>query len=206
MGTDHFNSKAATWDQDPDTVVRAGEVAAAVAATVPLRSHTRLLEYGAGTALVSQAFADQVGSLTLADNSAGMRAVMLDKVEAGTLPPGTRIWDLDLEHHEPVPAERFDVVVSSLVLHHVHDLARVLSGFATLLEPGGCVAIADLDTEDGSFHANTHDFDGPHGFDRAALSAALESAGFVEVSVVDCTTITKDDTAYPVFLATARRP
>lgn len=204
MGTEHFDSEAADWDQDPDKVSRAGEVAAAVAAAVPLAPGTRLLEYGAGTGLVTQALGARVGRAVLADNSSGMRAVMRQKVEAGALPAGTEVWDLDLEH-DPTPDEEFDLVVTSMVLHHVRDLPAVLAGFAALLRPGGHACIADLDREDGSFHEHRHDFDGHHGFDRAELGDALREAGFAQVTIEDCTSIDKEGTAYPVFLAVAVR-
>ena len=95
------------------------------------------------------------------------------KVADGQLPADTRVWDLDLESGS-APDERFDLVVASLVLHHVHDIPRVLAGFRDLLDPGGHVAIADLDTEDGSFHAQVHDFDGHPGFDRDQIVRWLE--------------------------------
>ena len=42
-----------------------------------------MLEYGAGTGLVSQAMRDAVGPVTMADTSGGMRDVMRAKVDAG---------------------------------------------------------------------------------------------------------------------------
>ena len=203
MGTSHFDDKAATWDDDPDKVRHSQDVARAVASAVPTDGRTRLLEYGAGTGLVTQALLGRVGPVTLADSSAGMREVLQRKVDAGVLPADARVWALDLET-EPVPGDRFDLVVSSLVLHHVHRLDVVLAAFAELLDPGGHLCIADLDREDGSFHSD--DFGGHHGFDRDELAAALGAAGFTGVRVADCTTIPKEGTAYPVFLATARRP
>ena len=50
-----FDDKAATWDDDPAKVERAGEVARAIRAAVPLNTSVRMLEYGAGTGLVTQA-------------------------------------------------------------------------------------------------------------------------------------------------------
>lgn len=203
--SEHFDLTAATYD-DPTKERRAAEIAAAIGAALPLRPGLRVLEYGAGTGLVARALTglQEAMALTLADNSDGMRAVLDSKIQDGRLPAGTRVLALDLEQEEP-PAERFDLVVSSLVLHHVPDLDRVLAGFATLLDDGGHVAIADLDQEDGSFHAHLHDFDGHSGFDRGALTEALGRAGLTDVSVADCTEIDRDGTPYPVFLATARR-
>lgn len=204
MGTEHFDQHAETWDDDEDKVRRSEEIARVIAAAVPTAADTRLLEYGAGTGLVTQALLDRAGPVTLADNSSGMRAVLQRKVADERLPAGTRIWDLDLEHQD-APDERFDLVVSSMVLHHVHDLDAVLARLAALLDDGGHLCVADLDAEDGSFHAHTHDFDGRHGFDRAELTRALEAAGFAVEGFRECTPIEKEGTAYPVFLVTARR-
>ncbi|MFD1504822.1 class I SAM-dependent methyltransferase [Georgenia yuyongxinii] len=202
MGTEHFDATAADWDRDEQKVARAHEVAQAVAAAVSLSARTRVLDYGAGTGLVTQALAGRIGPATLADSSSGMRDVILEKIGSGAL-PAARVWDLDLEA-QPPPDERFDLIVTSLVLHHIKALPRVLSRFTELLAPGGYLCIADLDREDGSFHG--HDFDGHHGFDRAELSVQLEDAGLVDVSVRDCTEYVRDGVTYSVFLAVARRP
>ena len=200
----HFDDKAATWDDDPDKQRQSGEVAAAIAARVPLRPRVRLLEYGAGTALVTTALLPHLpeAEVTLVDSSTGMRRVLADKVADGRLPSPTRVWGLDLEA-QPVPLERFDLVVTSNVLHHVGELDRVLSGFAELLDSGGHVAVADLDREDGSFH--DHDFGGHHGFDRAEVASRLAAAGFVDVTVGDAGHVHKQDRDYPVFLAVGCR-
>jgi predicted TPR repeat methyltransferase len=199
MSTNHFDDRAATWDDDPAKIERAQVVADAIRATVDLDTNTRLLEYGAGTGLVSAALRDAVGSVTLADTSAGMRQVMADKVAAGVL-PDARIWDLDLATTPP-PDERFDLVVTVLTLHHIPDLAPVLAGFATLLAGGGHLCIVDLEEEDGSFHGA--DFDGHHGFAPAELDAQLVAAGFTDVEHQRVHELERDGRSYPLFLATA---
>lgn len=203
MGTEHFDRHAETWDDDEDKQRRSEEIAGAVAASVATTSDTRLLEYGAGTGLVTQALLDRVGPVTLADNSAGMRTVLQHKVADGRLPRDARIWDLDLERAD-APQERFDLIVSSMVLHHVHDLDTVLSRLAAMLDDGGRLCVADLDLEDGSFHADTHDFDGHPGFDREELTRALEAAGLEAVGWDSCAAVEKHGRTYPVFLVTAR--
>lgn len=205
MDTSHFDEQAATWDDDADKLRRAHEVARAVESAASIPDAARLLEYGAGTGLVTQALLAMFRDLqvTLADNSSGMRQVLEQKIASGALPHQARVWDVDLER-QPPPADHFDLIVTSLVLHHVHDLATVLSAFAKLLDPGGQLCIADLDQEDGTFHP--HGFDVHHGFDRQELAAALEQAGFVDVTITDCTQIDRDGTAYGVFLAVAQLP
>lgn len=198
-----FDERAAAWDDDPAHVERAQVVAGAIREAVPLDSSVRLLEYGAGTGLVSQALCDTVGLITVADTSAGMRKVMEDKVAAGVL-PGARVWELDLSS-APLPAseERFDLIVTVLALHHLPRLEPVLSNFATLLAEGGYLAIVDLDEEDGTFHGDG--FDGHHGFDHDALANDLRKAGFANVSFRRCHEVVRDGRTYPLFLATATR-
>ena len=200
----HFDEQAATWDEDQSKVDRAQTVADVLAGVIPLRGDERLLEYGAGTGLVAQALGERVGVITLADSSAGMREAMARKIDAGALPSNVRVWDLDLTSDD-VPEDRFDLIVSSLVLHHIKDLPRVLAGFHELLDAGGHVAIADLDQEDGSFHEHVHDFGGHNGFDRAQLQANLEAAGFEDVRFTDAGEVQKEGRAFGLFLASARK-
>ncbi|MGH9232283.1 MAG: class I SAM-dependent DNA methyltransferase [Acidimicrobiales bacterium] len=201
MGTNSFDDKAATWDADPAKVERAQAVARAIRATVPLDRSTRLLEYGAGTGLVTQFLRDAVGPVTMADTSAGMRDVMLAKVQAGVIADAL-VWDLDLATGS-VPEARFDLIVTVMTLHHIHHLDRALRGFAHLLVEGGHLCVVDLDEEDGSFHSDG--FDGHHGFERSALASQLADAGFAGISFQDCHEVVRDGARYPLFLASCTR-
>lgn len=200
--TGDFDEMAKTWDDDPAKVERAQVVAARIAQRLAPTTTTRLFEYGAGTALVAQALRDHVGPMTLADSSEGMRQAMAAKVAEGDLPTDARILALDLGA-DSVPDERFDLIVTVQVLHHIHDLARVLAAFAALTDPGGHLCIVDLEAEDGSFHGDG--FGGHHGFHRAELAAQIESAGFHDVSFEHAYDLDKDGHAYPLFLAVATR-
>jgi ubiquinone/menaquinone biosynthesis C-methylase UbiE len=198
---DTFDERAATWDE-PAKVERAERTAAAIKARVPLSGTTRLFEYGAGTGLVSQALQDAVGPITLADTSAGMREQIQRKIDDGAL-QDARVWDLDLSAGAAPPDERFDLVVTSLVLHHVERIDEALRAFAALLEPGGHLCVLDFDHEDGSFHGEH--FHGHNGFHRHEFGALLEDAGFRDVTFEDCGTVDREGRDYPLFLATATR-
>ena len=197
-----FDAKAATWDDDPEKVRRAQAAATAIRAAVPFDAATRLLEYGAGTGLVSQFLAPDVGSVTLAEPSAGMRSVMADKIANATLPADARVWDLDLSAAD-APNEQFDVIVTVMTLHHIVDLTSVLTSFAALLSGGGHLCIVDLQSEDGSFHRHDPAFEGHHGFALGSLTERLHAAGFADVQITDCGTFDKDGTTYALFLAVA---
>ncbi len=203
MTDNRFDEKAATWDADPSHVERAVAVAGAIRAALPLDPSTRVLEYGAGTGLVSQHLRPAVGPITMVDTSAGMRAVMLDKIAAGVI-PNARVWDLDLGRDDlTLPDEQFDLVVTVMTLHHVHDTRTVLANFGALLAPDGHLAIVDLDHEDGSFHYDG--FDGHHGFDHGQLTGDLAHAGFGAVTFQPCHHVVRDGREYPMFLALASR-
>lgn len=201
MSTNPFDEKAATWDDDPAKVQRATAVASAIRATGVLGRSMRMLEYGAGTGLVTQALRDAVGPVTMADSSSGMREVMRAKIDAGAI-TDARVWDLDLTSGA-VPDERFDLIVTVMTLHHIPDLAPVLAGFADLLDPGGRLCVVDLEEEDGSFHGA--DFAGHHGFRRSTVASDLAAAGFTDVVFQGCGDVVRDGATYPLFLATCVR-
>ncbi len=201
VSTNSFDERAATWDDDPAKVERARAVARAIGGAVPLDRSMRMLEYGAGTGLVTQALQDSVGPVTLADTSTGMRDVIQDKIDSGAI-TNARVWDLDLAT-QPAPDERFDLVVTVMTLHHITNVHPVLAGFAHLLEEGGHLCVVDLDEEDGSFHGA--DFKGVHGFERSRLSSHLADAGFTEIVFSDCGDVDRGGVRYPLFLVTCAR-
>lgn len=207
---DRFSEEAATWDQKPGHAAGAQSVAQVIRRALPLRRDMRALEIGGGTGLLARALADDLGSVVVTDVAPGMVEVArqalanahYDRWEA-------RRYDIE---HDPVPDERFDLVLGLLTLHHMGDVAAVVSVCARLLVPGGYVALVDLDHDaDGSFHADVHDFHGHDGFLRSEVRAWLEAAGLVEVSVSNAGAVTRqtDDGAdrdFPMFLAIGRRP
>jgi len=202
MGSRHFDGVAAQWDEDPRKIERARAVADGIRTQVPLSSETALLEYGAGTGLLSFELAEEVGPITLADSSEGMLEVAGRKVaDAGRA--NTEVIELDLER-DPPPERRYDLVVTMMTLHHIMAIDAVLAAFRNLLRTGGTLAIADLDKEDGTFHPagmNVH-----HGFERAELERRLRQTGFTDVRFDDCFTVERDNGHYPMFLAVATRP
>lgn len=196
-----FDARAESWD-DASKLKRAADVAAAMRRALPLSRSMKALEYGAGTGLLSFCLRDALGQITLADSSAGMRAVAKRKIAAANA-GDMRVIDLDLTR-DPAPAERYDLIFSMMTLHHVPDAPRVLADFHSLLNPGGWLCQADLDAEDGSFHGP--EVDVHHGFERGALRSWLAAAGFTDVAVGDCCSIWHGERSYSIFLAAGRKP
>jgi ubiquinone/menaquinone biosynthesis C-methylase UbiE len=195
-----FDERAKEWDT-PDRIERAAEVAAVIGAAVPLSGTERAIEVGAGTGLLGLRFAGRLQELVLTDPSTGMLEVAAEKVRREGL-KNVRTQQFDLTA-DTMPVQ-FDLLVSLLMLHHVEDTAAALAAMRALVATGGRIAVADLDTEDGSFH--TAEAEGIHhlGFDRGDLGRLAEAAGFVDVAFRTAATIEDEGRRYPLFLLTAR--
>lgn len=208
-----FDSRAKTWDSDPKKVERAAKVAQAIRAALPLQPGMTALEVGCGTGLLSFALQTDFAHLTLADTSEGMLDVLAAKIADSGVRNMTPL-KLDLTT-DPVsrqarqPASCFDVTCSLMTLHHIPDTGHILRQFHALLKPGGWLAIADLDAEDGTFHTDGAT-DVHLGFERAALQRQVESAGFGEVKFSTPYIIRKKigetEKSFPVFLLIAQKP
>ena len=204
MTTTDFDSRAETWDEDPAKVERAQAVADQIVARVPLSRTMRALEYGCGTGLLSFMLRERLGDITLADVSDGMLAVAARKIEAAG-DASMRAVKLDF-FADPVPPNAFDVIYSLMTLHHIPDTAGILERFRSALATPGFLCIADLDSEDGSFHGAG--FDGHLGFDRSELAAKARRAGFASAEFTTAYRLTKavggETRTFPVFLMVAR--
>lgn len=203
MPTD-FSAEAPDWDR-PHRVERARAVANVIRAALPLTLEMDTLDYGCGTGLLGMELAPHVGVLTLADTAPGMVQAARERL-ACRGDPRQRAVRLDLLT-DPATAQ-WDLAVSLLALHHVPDVPALLAALHEALRPGGYVALADLDTEDGHFHDHVSGFDGHLGFDRRRFSGWLTDAGFGGVSVRTAYVERMEDGPgqrdYPIFLATAR--
>ena len=199
---DRFDEIAGTWDEEPRRLALASSVAEAIGTAVPLSPALEVLDFGCGTGLVTLALRPRVGRITGADTSSGMLEQLRRKIAAGTLANVEAVW---MDPAQPrLPDGPFDLVVSSMALHHVEDPGPVFRAFLERLRPGGRVALADLDREDGSFHDDARGVF--HlGFDRADVARWLEAAGFVDVAVRLATVDRKNGREYPIFLATGRK-
>lgn len=202
-----FDKEAAQWDANPGRVKLAGEVADAIIREAAPASGMDVLDFGCGTGLVTLRLQPLVRSITGADSSAGMLAVLESKVKSQGL-ANVRTRHVDFEKGGRVGGA-FDLVVSSMTMHHVKDTTALFRQWYDLLLPGGMLAAADLDLEDGSFHGdNTGVF---HlGFDRGHILNLLQKTGFRDVRAVTATTVARDiegggKREFPVFLIVGRK-
>ncbi len=197
---DLFHDKAADWDTRPIPVQISTGVVDAIRTHVPLSEDLTVMDFGAGTGLLCTKIAPRVGHLLAVDISRSMLDQLAQKPE---LQGRAEVFCQDIL---TTPLDRkVDLVISAMAMHHVEDTAALMRTLHDHLVPGGRVALADLDKEDGSFHPPGIEGVYHDGFDQQALGAVMEEAGFVDVTFVPATTVDKDGRHYPIFLVTARR-
>lgn len=197
---DLFEDKAKDWDSRPLPMVISEGVGSALLKATQLGACKHILDFGAGTGLICERMAPSAEKIYAVDISEAMleklvaKPALQDKVEAicqdiMTTPLG-----------KPV-----DLIMSAMAMHHVEDTAHLLRTFAEHLSPGGAIALADLDKEDGSFHPADIEGVFHQGFDRKALEGLLRASGFEKIEFVTAVTVEKEDHRYPIFLVTATK-
>lgn len=202
---ENFDQMARKFDHKQSRHDRAQAVAMQLRHHVSLTPSMHVLEFGCGTGLLGFHLVPQVAFLTFADTSAGMLAQVDAKIyrqqvrNAATLPL--------IDDQSTLP-QRYNGIVTLLTLHHIPAYERTVEVLANHLSANGWLAIADIDTEDGSFH--DAGIEVPHtGIDRQQLRHIFCRIGLTQIQestpyiVKRCReNIWKE---FPVFLMTGRK-
>ena len=202
-----FDKKAATWDENPGRVKLANDVADAIINEVKPSKEMDALDFGCGTGLVTLRLQPLVKNIIGADSSRGMLGVLEEKVRKQGI-KNVRAQFVDFEKGGKVEG-KFHLVMSSMTLHHVPDTTELLKTLYDLVLPRGILAVADLDSEDGSFHSDNTGV--VHfGFDRVRLKGLLEKAGFHDVRDRTAASMMREQgdgttRTFPVFLITGKK-
>jgi tRNA (cmo5U34)-methyltransferase len=201
-----FDIKAAEWDRNPMHWDRSMVIVNEMKKLISLTKEMTALEYGAGTGIASFLLKDHLKEITLMDNSSEMVKIITGKIGT-TQVKNLKALNFDLEHSD-YNNEKFDLIFTQMVLHHIADIDTIIGRFNNLLNPGGYLAIADLYEEEGSFHGNG--FTGHRGFNIDNLSDILERNKFTGISHKTCFTIDRkvSDTEtklFDVFILIANR-
>ena len=197
---DLFEEKASDWDANERRSKLSAAIGSSILKHVKLHDQMTVMDFGAGTGLIAAQVVPKVKRVVAIDTS----QAMLDKLAAK--PELKSRIDIICQDIVENPIDtRFDLIMSAMTLHHVENTSLLIERFAEHLNEDGVVALADLDTEDGSFHpANTQGVF-HSGFDRDAIGSVLEKHGFREIEFFTAHNINGDEKDYPVFLVIARK-
>lgn len=194
----HFDNAAEQWDKGDTRQNIAHSVFQTITSRIALANTMNIMDFGAGTGLLSFKIAPMVHSVTGIDLSEKMLEQIVAKNRDGLQVKAVCKNIMS----EPLD-EQFHGIVSSMAMHHVEDTALLFKTFHSHLKRDGFVAIADLEAEDGSFH--THGNEGIYhfGFERDSLRDTIEQAGFRNVRFHHAYTVEKETQNYPIFVVTA---
>jgi len=178
------------------------------------------LELGCGTGLLSLTLAPHVSSLLAIDASSGMiRAldsklaqpqaprnirplcIMLEDPDDPRLPDSAGSIKSNASSTDVSPRQRYDLVLSHLVLHHIPDMSAFLTTMFGCLKSGGRLAVTDFEDfgpEARKFHPESK-MEGVerHGIPRAEIEHILKKIGYVDVQVEVGWTMRKEIEAWP---------
>lgn len=200
--TDHFLDRAKDWDAKSHRVLNARQIAQEILNQFTLSGNEHVMDFGAGTGLLSWFLAENLARITAVDFS----EAMLEQFKAKNWPC---VVDTVKTGIEPDFAyDHFDGIISSMTMHHISDTQLIFEKFYKALKPGGFIAIGDLLKEDGSFHSdNSGVFH--FGFEEKQITTQLKNAGFSKVRFKIVHEMEKsfenELKKFPVFLLTGIR-
>ncbi len=203
--TERFDNAAENWDT-PQRMEIARAVSDAMRRLGLPSPGSKVMDFGAGTGLLSFDLALIAGEVVALDTSEGMVRVMEEKIRSFGV-SNVRPLRKDILSGDEADGP-YDLIASSMALHHVEDTAKLLKLFYGFLVPGGQIALADLAKEDGSFHLDARDVR-HFGFDSAQLASSAEDAGFRNVNCDIFHTVTRRrgdaDREYGIILINAKK-
>ncbi len=196
--TDLFEEKANDWDMRDHVKALSDAIGSAILSKIHFTETMNVMDFGAGTGLISSHIVAKVNKITAVDVSIAMLDQLVSKPELqGKVEAVCRDITVD-----PMNLQ-CDVIVSAMAMHHVKDTDNLIKVLGSHLKPDGQIALADLDTEDGNFHAENTKGVYHYGFDRQELKNLLEENGFKDIEFVTAHTIDKAGKPYTVFLLSA---
>ena len=191
---DLFAHKSKSWDMNSKRVANAKSIASVIAQNINLKKDMHLADLGAGTGLLSFFLSQKVGKITALDNSKSMLEVFESKKDEFLC----EIEIVETDISNDMLDIKFDGIVSSMTIHHVEDTKKLLQTLHDMLEDDGFIALADLKSEDGSFHSDNEGVF-HFGFDTKELEKVASSVGFKNIKVYKAGKITKPHMEFSVF-------
>jgi len=195
---DHFKHKSKSWDMSSMRVKNAKSIADLIVKNINFNDTMAIMDLGAGTGLLSYFIAPHVSKIIAVDNSPSMLEEF--KSKASEFDSQTEVIEADISEEDI--NRNFDGIISSMTIHHVEETKALFSKLYSMLNENGFIAIADLDSEDGSFHSDNTGVH-HHGFDRNELEKLAREVGFKDIKFDLASTIDKPHCTFTVFLMTA---
>ncbi len=176
----YFDDVALNWDTNA-RIQRAKILSEKISEKLNNTSDLYALDFGCGTGLMALCLTESFKEIICTDLSEKMLEVLNEKI---ALSKADNINTLPInELYSGEYDNKFDVIYSSMVIHHILDIRYEISRLFRLLKENGSLIIIDLDTVDKLFHSEDAGFDGHHGFERQDIINAFENCGLKDISI-----------------------
>ncbi|MBE6059406.1 MAG: class I SAM-dependent methyltransferase [Clostridium sulfidigenes] len=169
----HFDEESQKWDTKY-RVQRAKKISTEIENYLDKNNNLKALEFGCGTGLISENLTHRFSDILMMDLSEGMIEQLKLKIEKNEI-KNMKTWCGDLFQFND--NEKFDVIYTSMVFHHIEDLPKVTKKLHELLNKDGKLVVVDLCPDDGGFHDEVQDFSGHNGFKLTEMERLIEEAG-----------------------------
>lgn len=195
-----FDLVAKDWDLKNTRVEIAMSFVNQIKNSIEIKKDFDILDYGCGTGLISFGFCHSAKSITGMDFSQGMLEEFNKKANEYALK------NISCQKHdityEALPHSSFDLITTSMALHHIKDINDFILKSYDSLRKDGYLAICDLDKEDGSFHSKGNEGVEHFGFDKELLTKTLKKNNF---DIIFYENIYTAKEKYPIFCAIAKK-
>ncbi|MEA3315930.1 MAG: class I SAM-dependent methyltransferase [Campylobacterota bacterium] len=199
-----FNILAKEWDSKPQRVESAMKFVEHIKGNVnkDIKSY-HILDYGCGSGLVSFGFGNDVKLVTGLDYSIGMVERYNEKSK-----------ELNLSHlkaikhninEESLDSNKYDLIVTNMTMHHIKDISDFVYKLKDGLKKDGELYIADLSTEDGTFHSMGNEDVEHLGFKKEYIIDIFNDVGLKNIKYNILQTIKKEDNSYPIFVISGKK-
>ena len=128
--SEYFNKRAEDWDADDMVTKLSSAIGSSILEHVSLNDQMDVMDFGAGTGLISSHVAPLVNKIIAVDVSEEMLNKLVSKPELHGKVEAVHQNILD----QPIE-QKFDLIMSAMAVHHVEDTSKLIQRFAEHLRP-----------------------------------------------------------------------
>ena len=175
-----FKGRAQNWDSE--SMIKRSKAVAQEINNILGDEHkdSSAMEYGCATGLISFNLIDKFKKITLMDSENEMLDIVREKIDYYNT---KNVYPININLvKEDYTEEKFDIIYTSMALHHIKDTQDIVNKFYNLLNENGILCVIELDKEDGKFHMNEINFDGHNGFEHDVMESTFKNAGFKNIN------------------------
>jgi len=197
-----FDKNAKNWENDPRKLKQTEIIINNIKKY--LNSTDIAMDYGTGTGLIAYSIKDLVKKVIAIDNSEGMLKVLNEKIAKNNV-RNIKVLNKNLVTDSFKEKKgKFDVIIITMTLHHIKDIRDIFDKFYSLLKESGYLIIADLFTENGSFHKDNTNV-AHFGFSKDFLLQEFKNTNFKLIEFKNLFNFDKNAKNYDMFLSVVRK-